>query len=77
MTKRKNYPRLRNGKLEGTGMPPHFIDEKNKEVVFHIKGGYPVTMAIPSFMKSFPKGFKGVTCRCEETFYKLRAKVKE
>ena len=40
-------------------LPPHFIDEKNKEVVFHIKGGYPVTMAIPSFMKSFPKGFKG------------------
>ena len=36
MTKRKNYPRLRNGKLEGTGMPPHFIDEKKKEVVFHI-----------------------------------------
>ena len=35
MTKRKNYPRLRNGKLEGTGMPPHFIDEKKKEVVFH------------------------------------------
>ena len=33
MTKRKNYPRLRNGKLEGTGMPPHFIDEKKKEVV--------------------------------------------
>jgi len=28
-------------------------------------------------MKSFPKGFKGVTFRCEETFYKLRAKVKE
>ena len=39
MTKRKNYPRLRNGKLEGTGMPPHFIDEKKKEVVFYIKGG--------------------------------------
>ena len=47
MTKRKNYPRLRNGKLEGTGMPPHFIDEKKKEVVFHIPGGFPVVMAIP------------------------------
>ena len=58
-------------------LPPHFVDEKKKVVVFHIKGGYPVTMAIPSFMKSFPKGFKGVTCRCEETFYKLRAKVNE
>jgi len=77
MTKRKNYPRLRNGKLEGTGMPPHFIDEKKKEVVFHLKGTFPVQLAIPTWMQSFPEGFKGVTCRCEETFYKLRAKVKE
>ena len=30
MTNRKHYPRLRNGKLEGTGMPPHFVDEKKK-----------------------------------------------
>ena len=77
MTNRRNYPRLRNGKLEGGGMPPHFIDESKKEVVFHIPGVFPVTMAIPTWMKSFPKGFKGVTCRCEETFYKLRAKVNE
>ena len=77
MTNRRNYPRLRNGKLEGGGLPPHFIDEKNKEVVFHIKGGYPVTMAIPTWMQSFPKDFKGVTCRCEETFYKLRAKIND
>ena len=58
-------------------LPPHFIDEKKKEGVFHIKGGYPVTMAIPTFMQSFQKGFKGFTCRCEETFYKLRSKVNE
>tara|TARA_B100000214_G_scaffold284199_1_gene213769 strand:+ start:234 stop:395 length:162 start_codon:yes stop_codon:yes gene_type:complete len=32
---------------------PHFIDEKNKEVVFHLKGGYAVKMAIPTWMKSF------------------------
>ena len=35
-------------------LPPHFIDKKNKEVVFHIKGGHPVKMAIPTWMKSFP-----------------------
>ena len=56
-------------------LPPHFIDEKKKEVVFHIKGCYPVTMSIPTCIQSFPKGFKGVTCHCEETFYKFRAKV--
>ena len=49
-------------------LPPHFIDEKKKEIVFHIKCGYPVKMAIPTFMESFPKVFKGVTFRCEETF---------
>ena len=58
-------------------LPPHFIDEKNKEVVFHIKGAYPVMMAISTFMQSFPDDYKGVTCRCEETFYKLRAQVND
>ena len=58
-------------------LPPHFIDEKNKEVVFHIKGGHPVTMAITTWMESFPDEYKGVSCPCEETFYKLRAKVND
>ena len=58
-------------------IPPHFIDEKNKEVVFHPKGGYPVMMAITTWMKFFPDDYKGVTCRGEETFYKLRAKVND
>ncbi len=29
-------------------LPPHFTDEKNKEVIFHIKGGHPVTIEIPA-----------------------------
>ena len=74
---RKHYSRLRNGKLEGTGMPPHFVDKKKKEVTFHIPGGFPTTMLIPSWMKFFPPDYKGYACRCEETFYKLRAKVNE
>ena len=39
-------------------LPPHFIDEKNKEVVFHIKGTFPVQLAIPTWMQSFPKGLR-------------------
>ena len=74
MTNRRNYPRLRKGKLERSGLPPHFIIESKKEVVFHIKGGFPTTMAIPAFMKKFPEGYKGVVVRCEETFYKMREK---
>ena len=41
-------------------LPPHFIDEKNKEVVFYVKGGYSVTMAMSIWMKSFPDDFKGI-----------------
>ena len=77
MTNKNRYPRMRNGKVEGGGLPPHYWDEKNKEVVFHIKGGFPTTMAIPQWMKRFPPDYKGVVVRCEETFYKLRAKVNE
>ena len=77
MTNRNRYPRMRNGKLEGGGMPPHFIDEKKKEVVFHIPGGFPTTLAIPTWMRAFPDDYRGITCRCEETFYRLRSKVNE
>ena len=61
----------------GMSLPPHFVDEKNKEVIFHIKGGHPITMAISTWMKSFPDEYKGISCRCEETFYKLRAKLND
>tara|TARA_B100001029_G_scaffold124415_1_gene103663 strand:+ start:258 stop:440 length:183 start_codon:yes stop_codon:yes gene_type:complete len=58
-------------------LPPHFIDKKKKEVVLHLKGGYSVTMATSIWMKSFPDDFKGISCRCAETFYKLSAKVND
>ena len=59
-------------------IPPHYIDEKNKEVVFHIKGGYPVAAMLPSIMsKHFSPEYSCSVVRCEETFYKLRAKVNE
>ena len=76
MTNKNGYPRMRNGKVD-LGLPPYYLDEKNKEVVFHLKGAYPATMAIPVWMKNFPDGYKGLVVRCEETFYKLRAKVNE
>ena len=58
----------------GMNIPPHFIDEKNKQVVFHLKGGYSVNTEVTTSIKSFPDGYKGVTVRCEETFYKMREK---
>ena len=55
-------------------LPPHFIDEKKKEVVFHLKGTFPVQLAIPTWMKSFPSDYSSSVVRCEETFYKMREK---
>ena len=53
-------------------LPPHFLNIEKREVVFHIKGGFPVTMGIATWMKSFPEGYKGVVVRCEETFFWMR-----
>ena len=77
MTSRRNYPRLRNGQLEGEELPPHFLNQKKQETGFDIKGGFPTTMAIPRWMKSFADNDNGVVVRREETFYKLRGKIKE
>tara|TARA_Y100001963_G_scaffold70060_1_gene97550 strand:- start:348 stop:575 length:228 start_codon:yes stop_codon:yes gene_type:complete len=69
---------MRNRRIPGSNpMPPHFIWESKKEVVFHIPGGFPVTLGIPKWMKSFPPEYKGVVVRCEETFYRLRASANE
>ena len=40
--------------------PTHFIAEKKKEVVFHLKGSFPVQLAISTWMKSFPDDYKGI-----------------
>ena len=79
MTNKNRYTRLRNGNVESGGLPPHYFDEKKKEVVFHLKSVIPAQMAIPNWMKklSLAPDWKGVVVRCEETFYKLRTRVKE
>ena len=77
MTSRRNYPRLRSGKLEGGGIPTHYLDDKNKEVVFLIPSGYSATIGIPKWIRAFSSDYKGSCIRCEESFYRLRAKVNE
>ena len=49
-------------------LPPHFIDEKKKEVVFHLKGTFPVQLAIPIWMKSFP--IRNALDECHKEFNK-------
>ena len=70
--KKRFYPRLRNGKVEGnTGMFPHIVLHKEKQVLFFIGNGVGY-LAIPTMMKSFPEDYKGVATRNIETFRKYQ-----
>ena len=55
--------------------PPHFIVKKDNKVVFLIKGVFPEQLILKDYMPYFPKAFKGIVMRCEESFYKMRMKV--
>ncbi len=53
-------------------LPPHFIIKKDKKVVFLIKGIFPEHLILRKYMLNFPKEYKGIVIRCEESFYKMR-----
>ena len=55
MTKRKNYPRLRNGKLEGGGglFFPHIFDEENKVLWIRITSSI-TAMGMTRFREMYP-----------------------
>ena len=55
-------------------LPPHFLIKKNKKVVFLIKGIFPEKNILDQYLTNFPKGYKGILVRCEESFYKMRVK---
>ena len=56
-------------------IPTHFIVEEAKKVVFLIKVFIPEHLILKNYMPFFPKVFKGIIIRCEESFYKMRIKV--
>ena len=53
-------------------LPPHFIITKDKKVVFLVKGIFPEKIILDQYLTNFPKGYKGILVRCEESFYKMR-----
>ena len=55
-------------------LPPHFIIQKDKKVVFLVKGIFPAKIILDQYLTNFPKGYKGILVRCEESFYKMRMK---
>ena len=56
-------------------LPPHFLVEKEKKVVFLIKGVFPEHLILNKYLPNFPEGYKGMVMRCEESFYKMRMKA--
>ena len=56
-------------------IPPHFIIQKENKVFFLIKGVFPTDLILKNYMLYFPKTFKGIVMRCEESFYKMRMKA--
>ena len=58
-------------------LPPHFIIEKDKKVVFLIKSIFPEYIILRKYMFNFPKEYKGIVMRCEESFYKMRINVND
>ena len=55
-------------------LPPHFIIQREKKVVFLVKGIFPDKVFLDKNMVNFPKGNTGMLIRCEESFYKMRMK---
>ena len=53
-------------------LPPHFVIQKDKIVVFLVKGIFPEKIILDRYMNYFPNGYKGILIRCEESFYKMR-----
>ena len=62
--------------MKRRNIPPYFILEHKKQVIFHVPGVFPVKIGIPIWMELFPPDYEGVVVRCEETFYHLRAGAK-
>ena len=56
-------------------IPPHFIVEKENKVIFLIKGVFPEYLILKKYMPYFPKVFKGMVIRCEQSFYKMRMRI--
>ena len=59
-------------------IPLNFVLDKSKEVILYLgKGEVEGEKELQAWMKDSPSNFKGISCRCEETFYKLSAKVND
>ena len=64
----------RKRRLRREYLPPYVVLEDKKEVLFFMESGMGY-LAIGSFMKKFPEGYKGLRVRNRETFIKYGGKL--
>ncbi len=69
----RNHPN-RKHRLREEYMPPYVVLEEEKQVLFYMESGMGY-LAIGSFMRKFPEGYKGLRCRDRETFIKYGGKL--
>ena len=74
LSMKKNYKSIELRKYMPV-IPPHFVVRKENKVVFLIKGVFPEHLILKKYMPYFPKAYKCIVMRCEESFYKMRMKV--
>ena len=71
---RRNYPRLRNGKLEGGGLfRPHIFIEEKKQI-WVLCESHITAMGIGSYVRSAFPDYELCLCR-RETFLKMGGKL--
>ena len=71
MTNRKNYPRLRNGKLEGGGLPSNHIFIEEKKEVWVLCESHLAAMGIGAVIRDHYPEYK-CCLRNRETYLRLR-----
>ena len=58
-------------------MPSKIVNHPKKEVYFYIPNGYPTTMGIPTWMRKFPEGYKGIVIKNKDFFDQLKREIKD
>ena len=74
MSKRKNYPRLQNGKLEGSGIfRPHIFNEEKKEI-WVLCESHITAMGIGNYVRNAFPDYELCLCN-RETFLRMGGKL--
>ena len=45
-------------------LPPHFVIQKDKKIVFLLKGIFPEKIIVAQYINYFPKSYIGILVRC-------------